>query len=482
MSFENKAISDNTMAKRVNTNDRVSPTSIIDYPFTGYATDSPEKDDHLSSSFDCIMELNQLHHPLASMEALTEESTTNIKPMISMSSLDTMIPLSSSIVILKRICTPHDTVTLSSYNDDCEKPNVDNDGLLMTAIDYVDEISVSQQCTSSTDVFVHDTSIIESEYNIDSTNDICVNKFNWTGIGPFRRFRSSPVRPKSSEENCTKTMIGIEHEESIHTRSRPLCIVTCVNLVPILKKKSTNSRKASTTVNVSFCETMQVRYFYRNEDEIAIMKQCAMERRLQQELRRSMRRRLRKAKQRPVRTLFGLSSNHFSNSLTSFFTGSLTGCRDNIEIVDDDDDYYDNPTSKFNTCGLHFERYDVNGDDGDFIVLNEDHQTQAVSPKFDYSEQETTLFPQVPSSGSGNEPETNITSNSILHDFLNGLSAIVHGNDVFSNRLVGHQDISHAIISDQLDGTQSMPKTVPEQTIDEVEPWTFSALSCGEST
>lgn len=465
-----------------NDNSRVSPTSIVDFNHSECSnnpSDTDGKNDHhisSSSSFDYVMELKQLQHPLT--EILSE-------PMV----VDTLL---TEQVRLVRTCTPHDTLTLSSPIEDNENVEI--------------------------------ASIAEDMYNVRCTDTIGHdNKKTVVGFSqfaaipdarPLRRFRSI-----SSQRNSNKSKPLVDGKDMIlygdtnEERKEVFPMITCIRssssmsmaekvVATTLKKHRSwpilsRTPQSKKSLNVRFNETMEVRYFYRSDDEIAIMKQCAIERRAQQELRRRLRRRFRKGES----SLLSSTRRPITkNSFLSFFGDSWTTAQQKT-YSSDEDLSYDLPDGSLVNCGVHFECYDRD-DDGDNENKNEqvalnDATSNISKNRKSWLERFVSLGPPASklcsedhikrsnTAESQSAPTTGTSANFFNH-IADGLSAIKF-DDIFDYGLTtSNENSSDVTMLDPLNGaTIVSPKTEEEnlgKSSDHTEPlWIVTALTCGNN-
>jgi hypothetical protein len=286
--------------------------SIIDLPRfqsedeRGGDIDSPISvaGDETDTSASGYVELKQLQHPLTKMNAFSKGSE-NVAGFGCINGF----PISLSKVSLTRTNTPRDWQPINLWNQD----------------DSLSEI------LESDDV------------------DLAANSEK-------KDFKSSEV---AALHLTPAVVIGQPETSASETVVNRICSEPISSKVPPLPSAF---RKSPPTAHmtVSFHETMEVRYFYRSEAEIAVMKLCALERRRQQESRRRLRR---------VRQGMRVSSSLLrSNKGASLF---YRGCSDHSflhgmgqpDVFDDDDHHED---GDFNgsvfDCGMHFQRHDEQSD------------------------------------------------------------------------------------------------------------------------
>jgi hypothetical protein len=462
-----------------NESSRVSPTSIVDLNPSELSQNPScigEQSDFLisSSSFDYVVKLKQLQHPLS--ESRSEQMMVD-------SSLTEQVRLT-------RTCTPRDTLILSSAVDDIKTESVD---AVMVKTSYRANYS--------------DT--IESDDMKETTGE---NKQFKAILEPrsLRRFRSFPSQWNSKKttsvnENNEDTNIGNSKENVREVDSRNTLIRATSNvgrrekaLATVLKKQRScplfaQTSSSKTSLSVRFNEIMEVRYFYRSDDEIAIMKQCAIERRAQMELRRRLRRRFRKG-----RSMLLMPSTHHpsdTNNFFSFFGKSWTTAQQ--KICTTDPEMADNVSSdRIGNCGVPFECYDGDDDGDDVYDLDTYSNTTSSDSKIRKSWLETFAFPPAAVTGldSGNEvktsnpPVSNTTtgesSNFINHLADNILSIKLH--DMFKYGMNHTKNESSSVIPklDPVDGTPSLTtEGASSESSENTEPlWFVTALTCGNNT
>jgi hypothetical protein len=245
------------------------------------------------------VELKQLEHPLAGLNT-SNDGSENVTDVGLSKGLQ---PLSLSKVSLARSCTPRDCLPIASWNQD----------------DSLSEI------LGSNNVGLPEKS---EKNSLKFTETVMLSLTPAVLLG----------KPEAS---TSETIV-----DSLPTPGN------VSHLLSALRKSPQTAH-----MTVSFNETMEVRYFYRSDDEIAIMKQCALERRRQQESRRRLRR---------VRQGIRVSSSLLrSNKLASLFyhgcsdDGILNGMSRPDALDDDEDTRFDDGDfdgSVFH-CGMHFQRH-----------------------------------------------------------------------------------------------------------------------------
>ena len=454
---------------------RVSPTSIVDFNHSEFDQDPPNMhEDHgirvsSSSSFDYVMELKQLQHPLTETMTLPD-------------SVDLFLPESVSLV---RTCTPRDTLIFSSPMEDYGNVAIES---------IVPEPHLSTET---------------SECSIPTVNHI-------PDASPLRRFRSLPAKwkskaSKSSHINKDPILHDDFNQDAKDVKPMRTCTrsgsIGCKNekvLLSVLKKQRSlpllsRPPQSAPSTNVRFNELMEVRYFYRSDDEIAIMKQCAMERRLQQELRRRLRRRLRKGESLfwpTAKRATSLSSNHVMNSFLSFFDSKWSSVQPNTNSAGAGI-YYDIPDGGISNCGVQFACYD--GDDDresnechGRVVLDKATATAGTNEK---SWLANFGFPSPTISGVNAEEQlespktplarsTTETSPDFIRQIANRISSIKFDHLVDNSATTANDNSLVAATLDPLNGTAALSSKVDEEIFDESSEdtapiWLVTALTCG---
>ena len=236
-------------------------------------------------------------------------------------------------------------------------------------------------------------------------------------------------------------VIGQVESDASDSRTKPAA--RKVSSLPSVFRNASSSR--STSMTVSFNETMEVRYFYRSDDEIAIMKQCAMERRRQQETRRRLRRK-RKGMRSPSFILQNANmASFFYHGCTD--DGILQGMDHTDALHNEYDDSDDFEGDVFH-CGTHFQRFP-------------DEQCDAESDD------------DVPLNIEADED----LKKSAFYNMIGGLSSLLTGSDGMNDvKPIHPQDLSEGDFD-----SKSRLISANEEDEDVYVPWFISSL-CGHGS
>ena len=426
-----------------------------------------------SSSLDYVMELKQLQHPLT--EIVSDQGGVG--------------PILTEKVRLVRTCTPRDTLLASSQLEESENMIIDaNETHDVTRTDAIEYDIIKAPVGFSQFTAIPDARPLRRFCSLPSQWSSKASKFRSENDDLIRRDDTN------NEKKEAKLM---------HTRIRSMSNMckTDKNLATALKKQQSwpllsQMPHAKAPLNVRFNEIMEVRYFYRSDDEIEIMKQCAIERRVQQELRRRLRRRFRKDQS------LMLSSNQrpiAKNNFLSLFSNSWTTTEEKTysEYNSADAKSYDMPDGSIVNCGIQFDCYDADDDVDrdkchDQVVLNDGTATICKSKK---SWIESFIFPVPTLSGftSSDQTEraaartTSETSANYINHLTDGLSSIKF-NEMFDYGLTTKNDNASVVTTlDPLNGTPTTSPVTEEENLgessDNTEPlWFVTALTCGSNT
>jgi hypothetical protein len=443
------------------------------------------------------MELNELLHPLAtsnSLNYITESETTVFEG-----------------ISLTRTCTPWDRFPAAAFSNDNDSPmeimQQDKDiGVVFEASKPCSTAEIDSNPMNEGDGHSKTIGVDNEEKSILAD----FKSLNAKG-GSLRRRRSSlrwkslkactnrmtvPVASVGSHSQSDEilflpsrgemSMNPTNHEAKSETHPIPFRHHVCsmpsvskdVGIAPTMTKQPS---LPTTSTKVSFNETMEVRYFYRSDDEIAIMKRCALERRLQLETRRRLRRRMRKAKQQLNEATRSSSMRIKKKFASLFYNGCISDGNgmenDSRDEGDSDDDTLDgsNVGGIFH-CGIHFQQHDDQSDDGndDDVSLN-------------YMGNPVTSIPRTKSMSTdiaaNTRRVTHQNKNSVLQNMVSGLSAMISDVmiDVKSTLEPNKSEKEVRLPVDNHAPTMPTSPAVTDVDEDMADPWILSTLICGNT-
>jgi hypothetical protein len=374
--------------------------------------------------------VQQLQHPLAQLETTAEGVV--------------LTPLSEKVP-LARTCTPRDTFMLSSST----MVGVDCDNTEMHSSNGIDELDTS------------------------TTADI--KKMNLSAESrSLHRIRSFPINwgASKAKSSVSRKSCALMDDTNVSNHEELKTTYTAA----LQPQRSSPMRLESTKApRVTFNESMEVRYFYRSDYEIEIMKQCAIERRQQHEARRRLRRRLHKGPstlpfQSDGHNAVGFSSTNIKNMFVSFIGSNWTTCQEENDTIDDVITIFHNAPNP----GEHDRGSSTNGDEKrtnekshDEEIFNSEHHSAEIAV--------ATVF-----SGS------HTASTGFLYDLMNGFSFMMNKemiNDVSTGKV---QDDSKGETISETETISAArvivePDKVIQETVDETteQPWILTALTCG---